>query len=102
MRRKINLRNFFRVIIIFTFTVLLLSSCVAGSGLYSETNPAGFFKGIWHGWIAPFVLILSFFPRWNHLTIYEINNTGWWYNLGFYIAVISPFGSISLTREKKG
>jgi hypothetical protein len=32
--------------------------------------------------------------------VYEIINTGWWYDLGFYIAVISGFGSISLSRKK--
>jgi hypothetical protein len=72
---------------------------MAGGGSSSIGNPAGFFKGIWHGWIAPLSLILSFF---NHnLSIYEINNVGWWYDFGFYIAVISPIGSLSLSRSKK-
>ncbi len=26
--------------------------------------------------------------------------TGWWYDLGFYIAVISGFGGLSLSRKK--
>jgi hypothetical protein len=33
--------------------------------------------------------------------VYEPNNTGWWYDVGFYMAVIAGFGSLSLARRKK-
>lgn len=35
-----------------------------------------------------------------NLGIYEVVNAGWWYDLGFYLAVISGFGGLSLTRKK--
>jgi hypothetical protein len=35
------------------------------------------------------------------IRIYEPYNTGWWYDFGFYIAVIAGFGGIALTRRKK-
>jgi hypothetical protein len=65
----------------------------------TSDNPAGFFWGIWHGWLAPISLIVGFFA--DHIRVYETNNIGWWYDLGFYIAVISGFGDISLSRKTK-
>lgn len=80
--------------------VVMLSGCVPGDGSYSAQDPAGFFWGIWHGWVAPISLIIGLFN--DSIRIYEVYNTGWWYDLGFYIAVISGFGGISLFRNKKG
>lgn len=54
--------------------------------------------GIWHGWIAPFALILEIFN--SDIRIYEAYNRGFLYDLGYYIAVISGFGSIALFRRK--
>lgn len=80
--------------------VVMLSGCVPGDGSYSAQEPAGFFWGIWHGWVAPISLIIGLFN--DSIRIYEVYNTGWWYDLGFYIAVISGFGGFSLFRNKKG
>lgn len=79
--------------------MVLLSACAAGNGTYSPQDTAGFFSGIWHGWIAPFALIGHIFD--GDIRIYETNNTGIWYDVGFYIAVISGFGSLSLRRTTK-
>lgn len=76
-----------------------LQACMPGSGYSSENNPAGFFTGVWHGWIAPISLIVGFFE--SEVRIYEIYNTGWWYDLGFYASIISGFGGLSLFRKKK-
>ena len=78
---------------------VLLSACAAGNGTYSPEDTAGFFSGIWHGWIAPFALLAHIFD--GDIRIYETNNTGIWYDVGFYIAVISGFGSLSLRRTTK-
>lgn len=77
--------------------VLSLSGCMA---VYTgSVKPAGFFTGVWHGWIAPLALIVSIFDR--NVTIYDPNNVGFWYNFGFYIAIISGFGGLSFFRKKK-
>ncbi len=76
-----------------------LSGCVPGDGTNSPTNVAGFFSGVWHGWIAPFSLIYSFFN--NDIRIYEVYNNGFLYDLGFYMAIISGFGGLTLSRKKK-
>jgi len=47
---------------------------------------AGIFLGIWHGFIAPVTLAISFFnPK---VQMYEVHNNGSQYNLGFLIGLI--------------
>ena len=88
-----------KIFIILILTVVLVSSCMPGTGKNGAENPAGFFMGIWHGWIAPLSLIFGFFN--DSITIYECYNTGWWYDFGFYMAIISGFGGLSLFRKTK-
>lgn len=80
-------------------TASFLAGCFPGSPSAPSDDAAGFFTGVWHGWIAPLSLLLSIFR--DDIRIYEMHNTGWWYDFGFYIAVISGFGGISLFRRKK-
>ncbi len=77
---------------------LLLASCLPGDGKSTLAEPAGFFWGVWHGWIAPFALIGGFFNP--AIRVYEGNNVGWWYDLGFYLAVIGGFGGLALVRRR--
>jgi len=79
--------------------ILILTSCLPGGGSHNPLKPAGFFSGVWHGWIAPFSLILSIFNK--SISIYEPFNTGWWYDFGFYISIISGFGSIQFFRKQR-
>jgi hypothetical protein len=81
------------------FLGVLLCGCFPGGGTSTPSEPAGFFKGVWHGWIAPVSLIVGIFK--DGIRIYEPNNTGWWYDLGFYISIIAGFGGIALSRRKK-
>ncbi len=93
MKRKVVLVG---ICILF---ILSLTGCMPGDGSNDANNLAGFFWGVWHGWIAPISLIGGLFNR--DLRIYEIMNSGWMYDLGFYIAVISGFGGLSLSRKHK-
>lgn len=86
------------LILLSIFVILTLTGCVPGDGSYTTSDPAGLFSGIWHGWIAPISLIIGLINR--DIRIYEPINTGWLYDFGFYIAVISGFGGISLFRKK--
>lgn len=88
-----------KIALILTFLLITLTGCIPGDGSYSAAYPAGFFWGIWHGWIAPISLIVGIFDP--NIRIYESFNTGWWYDLGLYIAIISGFGGLSLSRKKK-
>jgi hypothetical protein len=78
--------------------LLVLTSCLPGHVRFEVERPAGFFMGIWHGWMAPISLVVSLFKPAVH--IYEVSNTGWWYDFGFYMAIISGFGGLSLGRKK--
>lgn len=87
------------LILLLIFASLLLTGCLPGDGKNTENNPAGFLWGIWHGWMAPISLIVGLFKP--EIRIYEIANTGRWYDFGFYLEVVGGFGSISLGRRKK-
>jgi hypothetical protein len=78
---------------------LAVGGCVPGDGGSSAVDPASFFFGIWHGWIAPVSLVIGFFNP--DIRIYETYNTGWWYDFGFYMAIISGFGGLSFLRRNK-
>lgn len=89
-----------RILLLLALTILLavlFTGCIPQAG-GAMGKPAGFFSGIWHGWIAPLSLILSPFTG---AQIYEVNNTGFFYDLGFYMAVISGFGGLAFHRKHK-
>ena len=79
----------FRLIALFfiTSSLLLLTSCAAGDAQFTQDTPAGFWYGLWHGIIAVISLIIHLFNE--NVVVYEINNTGGWYDLGFLLGVIS-------------
>lgn len=87
------------ILLLIILLTLALTSCVPGDGTYTPSDPAGFFWGIWHGWISPVSLIIGIFDP--GIRVYEVNNTGWWYDFGFYMAIISGFGGLSLSRHSK-
>ena len=51
---------------------------------------AGFWLGLWQGFIAPFVFLASLFK--NNLGIYEVHNNGAWYNFGYLFGLACFFG----------
>lgn len=85
------------ILTILIFSIIFIG-CFPGGVHYQKDTQAGFFSGVWHGWIAPVSLIVGIFQ--NDIRIYEPNNTGWWYDLGFYIAIIGGFGGLALSRKK--
>lgn len=87
------------LILLVIVTMVLLTTCMPNPSRAAHPSPSGFFMGVWHGWIAPISLIVGFF---NDTTrVYDPNNTGWWYDFGFYMAVISGFGGLSLARKNR-
>jgi hypothetical protein len=75
--------------------VTILAGCAAGQNVSKGTANdhnvvAGFWLGLWHGFIAPFVLVASLFK--STLTIYEIHNNGAWYNFGYLFGLACFFG----------
>lgn len=76
-------------LILFVFLVLLMTACAPGNAVF-DTTPASFLMGLWHGFIALFTFIISLFN--DKVTMYEVNNVGKLYNLGFLIGVMMFWG----------
>jgi hypothetical protein len=71
---------------------VLLSSCAAGPNPEVGTgeDPAGFWLGLWHGIIMPITFFISLFT--DDVNVYEVVNSGNWYDFGFFIGVAIAFG----------
>ncbi len=65
--------------------LILMTSCAANEPvdecLTGQTY--GFLWGIWHGIIAPISLVISLFDE--EVVMFAVNNTGFFYGLGFLI-----------------
>jgi hypothetical protein len=82
-------------LIAITFTFLMISGCVAGPNELVNTPDgegqiAGFWQGLWQGFISPFTFIISLFSDTVH--VYEVHNNGGWYNFGFLLGASILFG----------
>jgi len=78
--------------------LLLLTSCTAGDAQFTSDAPAGFWYGLWHGAIAVISLVIHLFNE--NVMVYEIHNTGGWYDFGFLFGVICVWGGGSHARCK--
>lgn len=67
---------------------VVVTACVAGPNpevgeAGRDGVVAGFWLGLWHGVIAPVTFVLSLFT--DTVNIYEVHNSGNWYNFGFFL-----------------
>ena len=83
--------------------LILLAGCAPGNARYSQETgrPANFWAGLWHGLIIVITFIVSLFT--SDVGVYESNNVGWGYNLGFLLGCCIALGSgaRSSCRRKK-
>lgn len=93
------MKNISLILVVTVFIAISLVGCFPRERQQVDESPSGFFMGIWHGWIAPISLIVGLFN--SDVRIYDPHNIGWWYDFGYYIAVIAGFGGIVLSRRKK-
>lgn len=75
--------------------VLLLSACAASGNDLAGTpaadgEVAGFWLGLWHGFIVPVTFIVSLFT--DTVGIYEVHNSGGWYDFGFLLGASATLG----------
>lgn len=73
--------------------LFLFTACTAGDAQFVQVEPAGFWYGLWHGMISFITLIIHLFN--DNITVYEVNNTGGWYDFGFLLGVIIVWGGSS-------
>jgi len=82
--------------VISVLCIMFLVGCAAGPNPNKNTprsevkGTAGFWLGLWHGFIAFFAFIVSLFK--SSVGIYETHNSGFWYNFGFIIGLIGSHG----------
>lgn len=86
--------------------ILTLTACMAGPNPMEkkaddEGEVAGFWKGLWHGFIAPVTFIISLFT--SKVQFYEVHNSGTWYNFGFVLAagLFLSGGILGRKKDKK-
>jgi len=84
----------------FTWTVIVtvllaaaLASCTASQPpAVPLLETPGFWKGVWHGFIAPITFIISLFS--DHVRIYAYPNSGRWYDFGFMSGISGFSGGV--------
>ncbi|MGA8044658.1 MAG: hypothetical protein WCA30_00160 [Dermatophilaceae bacterium] len=95
-------RRRIRIVAGVALVVLLLAGCAASANdAASPANDAGFWLGLWQGFIAPFAFIVSLFD--DSVGIYEVENNGGWYDFGYIIglsAIFSGSGAGSRGRRR--
>lgn len=81
-----------RFVFIIATVMLLLTGCAdtVDFTLTDESEPVGFWYGLWHGMIAVIAFVVSLFD--DTVSVYAINNSGGWYDFGFLLGVISVWG----------
>lgn len=90
-----------KIIAVLLIVLLIVStSCAPGNVRWNIDKPAGFWAGLWHGFIIVISFIISLFT--DNVQVYEINNTGGWYDFGFVLgAMIMLGGSNRSTCSRK-
>jgi hypothetical protein len=83
------------ILLLTVLTLVLITSCAPGPNQLSDSpddkgKVAGFWQGLWHGFIVLFTFIVSLFT--DSVRIYEVHNSGNWYNFGFLLGVMIFFG----------
>lgn len=76
--------------IVFVLLLLVLVTCAPNNEKFVEKQ-AGFWAGLWHGFIACFTFIIGLFT--DSVRMYEVNNIGGWYDFGFLIGISILAGS---------
>ncbi len=111
------------VFVLFTVLFVTLAACAPGAKLdldapetqkqFSMPGPnpevdtpaenglvAGVLQGLWHGFISPVTVILSFFKE--NVQMYEVHNDGNEYNLGFLLGVAIVFLFLGFSGGRGG
>jgi len=94
--------NWPKALLALALVLVLAAGCAPGNERWrAETGrPANFWAGLWHGLIIIVTFIVSLFT--SDVRIYEVNNVGWAYNLGFVLgATISLGGGARSATHRK-
>jgi hypothetical protein len=92
------------ILLLAIILVLAVAACAPGPNRLARTpdtegKVAGFWLGVWHGLIAPITFIVSLFS--DKVGIYDVHNSGNWYNFGFVLGAGLFLSGGILGRKKK-
>lgn len=91
------------VLAVVVLVLLTASGCAPGPNpevgtAGAEGVVAGFWLGLWHGIIAPVTFVISLFT--DEITIYEVHNSGNWYDAGFMLGLGAFVGGGGATGSR--
>lgn len=86
-------------VVLAVLLLLAVAGCAAGSSRFTPEQRAGFWAGLWHGLICPVTFVIGLFTE--SVRIYEVSNTGNWYDFGFLLGVCCVFSGSFKVRPKK-
>ena len=92
------------IVVVFVVLVVGLVGCAAGTNPLVTTADAqglvaGFWRGLWHGFIAPISFVVSLFSA--DVRVYEVHNSGAWYDFGFLLGLTSMHGGGHAARSRR-
>lgn len=93
MRRALR----FATVTALLVALVVLAGCAAGSEKFMD-EPAGFWMGLWHGFIVIVTFVIGLFT--DTVGVYEANNSGNWYDFGFVLGLLISVGGCSKHRHK--
>lgn len=84
--------------------LVLLAGCAPGPNpnvqhAGAASTPAGFLLGLWHGVIVWVTFFVSLFDQ--RVSVYEVYNNGWPYNLGFVLGAASLHGGGAAASKRR-
>jgi len=92
----VEMKTSFTVLVLVLLLLSILAGCAPTANPFKRManehgEIAGFWLGLWQGFIAPVVFVVSLFR--SNLNVYEVHNTGPWYNFGYLFGLACFFGS---------
>jgi hypothetical protein len=91
------------VLLLILCAIFLTTSCAPGNYRWDPnvqgSKPANFWAGLWHGLIIFVTFIISLFNK--TVKIYEVNNYGWSYNLGYIVGLMIWFSGSRITKKRR-
>ena len=92
-----------RFFLVLFIAAIVIVGCAPGPNALAGTSSQngfvpGFWQGLWNGAIAPVTLIISLFNK--SVQMYEVHNSGGWYNFGFLLGIIAIWGGGSAAARR--
>jgi len=98
------MKNNLPALVLLLALLVLSQACAPGPNRLAGTadgdgRVAGFWSGLWHGLIAPVTFVISIFST--KVSIYEVHNSGGWYDFGFVLGAGLFLSGGILGRRKR-